>query len=218
MKKNLMILASAMLFAFVFASCGGAKKDEKKDTDSTKQESATIKNLKDAAVGETTASAKYADFAKKAKEEGFLSVAKLFEATSKSESTHAQNHLKVLEGMGVTFEPKANAYEVKTTAENLEAALSGETEEVNNMYPGYIKQAETDKEDKAVQSFNYAIDTEKKHMVMYQNAITAIKDKKEKDMAAEYYVCPKCGYTYDKKDVKDNCELCGTGKDKYIVI
>jgi len=214
MKKNILILASALLFAFVFTSCGGAKKD----SDSTKQESVTIKNLKDAAVGETTASAKYADFAAKAKEEGFLSIAKLFEATSKSESIHAKNHLKVLASLDVTFEPKANEYEVKTTGENLEAALSGETEEVNNMYPDYIKQAEGDKEDKAVQSFNYAIDTEKKHMTLYQNAIAAIKDKKDKDLAAEFYVCPKCGFTYDKNDVKDNCELCGTGKDKFVVI
>lgn len=218
MKKNLLIYSMAVVVAFTFASCGGSKKnDDKNNTDSTKQ-SATIQNLKDAATGETTASAKYAEFAKVAKEEGYLSVSKMFEATSKSESVHAANHLKVLEGLGVTFEAKADSFAVGTTLENLAAALEGETYEVETMYPGFIKQAETDKEDKAVQSFNYAIDTEKKHMKLYQSAIDAINADKEKTMAAEYYVCPKCGFTYDKNDVKENCELCGTSKEKYYVI
>ncbi|PKP04277.1 MAG: rubrerythrin [Bacteroidetes bacterium HGW-Bacteroidetes-6] len=219
MKKNLLIYSMAVVVALVFASCGGSKKnDNKNNTDSTQQESATIKNLKDASVGETTASTKYAEFAKKAKEEGYLSIAKMFEATSKSESIHAQNHLKVLEGLGVTFEPKADTFSIGTTLENLTAALEGETYEVETMYADFIKQAEVDKEDKAVQTFTYAIDTEKKHIKLYQSAIDAVNADKEKSLAAEYYVCPKCGFTYDKNDVKENCELCGTSKEKFYVI
>ena len=61
----------------------------------------TIENLKAAYNGESTASAKYAAFAEKAKVEGFDTVAVMFLATSKSESIHAGNHLKVLEKLGV---------------------------------------------------------------------------------------------------------------------
>lgn len=219
MKRKLLIFTTTVVVALIFASCSGSKKDKNENgTDSTKQESATIKNLKDAVNGETTASAKYAEFSKKAKEEGFISISKLFEATSKSESVHAQNHLKVLEDLGVKYEAKADTFSVKTTAENLQAAIDGETYEVENMYPGFVKQAETDKEDKAVRSFNFAFDTEKKHVKLYTSALESLNASKEKTLAAEYYVCPKCGFTYDKNDVKENCELCGTSKEKYYVI
>src|ERR1035437_8557203 len=64
----------------------------------------TIENLKAAFNGESTASAKYAAFAEKAKAEGFDTVAVMFMATSKSESVHAANHLKVLEKLGEKVE------------------------------------------------------------------------------------------------------------------
>ena len=60
----------------------------------------TIENLKAAYNGESTASAKYAAFAEKAKSEGFDTVAVMFLATSKAEAIHAGNHLKVLEKLG----------------------------------------------------------------------------------------------------------------------
>ena len=219
MKKSHFLIVFAVVLSTSLIGCGGSKNDSNKDSnDSTKQELTTAQNLKDAINGESTASAKYAAFSKKAKEEGFLAVAKLFEATSKSEEIHANNHKKVLEGMGITYEVKIDSFEVKSTLENLQAALEGETYEVQTMYPNFIKQGEIDKADKALQSFNFAMDTEKKHMQLYQAAIDAIKANKEKSYPSEYYVCPKCGYTYNKSDVKENCELCGTSRDKYFVI
>ena len=97
------------------------------------------KNLKDAFTGETTASAKYEAYCKKAKEEGYELIAKLFEAASKSESIHARNHKKVIEKLGEKVPDVKPEYTVKTTRENLEDAIKGETYEIDIMYPEFMK-------------------------------------------------------------------------------
>lgn len=211
----MMIVAIAIM-----SSCGNnAKKaDDKTTGDTTKQTVKTVDNLKTAITGESTASAKYAAFATKAKEEGFLQISKMFEATSKAESIHAENHKKALEELGEKFDVKLDSFEVKTTKENLEASIKGETYEFETMYPGFITQADVDKASKATQSFQYALDTEKRHKDLYQKALDALNAKKDKTLAAEYFVCPKCGCTYDKKDVPENCVLCGTAKEKYFAL
>lgn len=122
----------------------------------------TIENLKAAYNGESTASAKYAAFAEKAKAEGFDTVAVMFHATSRAESIHAANHLKVLVKLGVKLEgPQIGTFNVMSTAENLADAIKGETYEVETMYPGFIATAEKEKVKDAVKSFTWANDTEK---------------------------------------------------------
>ncbi|MFZ4622055.1 MAG: rubrerythrin family protein, partial [Bacteroidota bacterium] len=130
---------------------------------SAKDQSKTITNIKAAIKGETTASAKYAAYAKKAKEEGFTKVAVLFEAASKSESIHANNHRAVLEQLGETMEAITPEFSVKSTKENLEDAYKGESYEIATMYPEFIKQAQKENITLALISFNYAYQTEKKH-------------------------------------------------------
>ncbi|HNW69093.1 MAG TPA: ferritin family protein [Bacteroidales bacterium] len=186
--------------------------------DSTKIVNQTAENLKTALQGETTASAKYAAFAQKAKEENLPNIAALFSAASKSESIHAENHRTVLGNMGWEIDVQPEAYTVGTTLENLQAAFDGEKHEVEAMYPGFLEQANTDKADDAVKSFGWAMDTEKKHMDLYKAAMDALKAKSEKSLPAAYFVCPKCGFTYSNKDVEDNCELCGTEKEKFIPV
>jgi rubrerythrin len=219
MKKIVNLLLIAAIAVFV-ASCGGNKQtgENKDQQDSTKKVNQTVENLKAALQGETTASAKYAAFAAKATEEKLPQIAALFNATSKSESIHAANHKKVLEEMGEKVEVTPETFEVKTTKENLEAAYNGEKHEVEAMYQGFIDQAKVDKAEKAVKSFSYAFETEKKHMTLYKAASDALAANKVKTLAAEYFVCPKCGFTYTKTDVEDECEICSTGKDKFISI
>ena len=101
----------------------------------------TTENLKAGIKGETTASAKYAAFAQKAREEGYDTIAKLFDAASKAESIHAANHAKVLEALGEKMDEFKPEFEVKTTAENLQAAIDGETYEVTTMYPQFLTDA-----------------------------------------------------------------------------
>ena len=203
-------MKNILLFAFmgliILAGCSGSKPEK------------TIANLKAGIKGETTASAKYAAFAQKARGEGKDTIAKLFDAASKAESIHANNHRKVLEGLGekmVDFKPE---FEVKTTAENLAAAIKGEGYEVATMYPQFLADAKAEKVEKAERSFNWAFDTEKKHHEFYVKALDALKTNTVNTLPFVYAVCPVCGNTYDNAKVDEKCAFCQTGKDKFIII
>jgi rubrerythrin len=178
----------------------------------------TIENLKAGIKGETTASAKYAAFSQKAKEEGHDAIATLFAAASKAELIHAGNHRKVLEGLGVKMDDFKPEFEVKTTAENLKAAIEGEGYEVSTMYPQFLTDAKTEKVGKAEKSFNWAMDTEKKHHDFYQKALEALNTNNEKAMPLQYAVCPVCGNTYDNAKLDEKCAFCQTGKEKFLMI
>jgi rubrerythrin len=178
----------------------------------------TIENLKAGIKGETTASAKYAAFAQKATEEGNANIAKLFLAASKAESIHAANHRKVLEGLGEKMEDFTPEFEVKTTAENLQAAIEGETYESTTMYPQFLADSKAEKVEKATKSFTWAFDTEKKHQQFYTKALEALTANTQNMLPMEYEVCPVCGNTYDKATVEEKCAFCQTGKDKFFLI
>lgn len=177
----------------------------------------TIENLKAAYNGESTASAKYAAFAEKAKAEGLDTIAVMFQATSKAEAIHAANHKKVLEKLGEKIEgPQIGTFEVLTTIENLGDAIKGETYELETMYPGFILIAKEEKSADAVKSFTWALDTEKKHQVFYKSALDALNTTGEKSLPANWFVCPVCGNTYDIGTVKEKCDFCQTPKAKFI--
>ena len=177
----------------------------------------TIENLKAAYNGESTASAKYAAFAEKAKAEGFDTIAVMFLATSRAETIHAANHLKVLEKLGEKIAgPQIGTFTVLSTAENLTDAIKGETYELETMYPGFITLAKEEKSNDAVKSFTWAWDTEKKHQVFYNTALTAINGGGEKSLPAKWFVCPVCGNTYDAGSVTAKCDFCQTPKEKFI--
>ncbi len=198
------------LFAFVglvaLASCNQSAPEK------------TIANLKDGIKGETTASAKYLAFAQKAREEGYDTIAKLFDAASKAEMIHATNHTKVLTDLGVTMEAFNPEFEVKTTAENLQAAITGETYEIDSMYPRFLDDAKAEKVEKATKSFTWAMDTEKKHQSFYAASLEALNGAGEKTLPFEYFVCPVCGNTYDKATLEPKCGFCQTDQEKFIAI
>lgn len=202
--KNILFIALISLMAFT--GCNQPKPVK------------TIENLKAGIKGETTASAKYAAFAQKAREEGNVNVAKLFDAASKSESIHASNHKKVLEGLGEKMEAFTPEFEVKTTAENLKTAIEGETYEVTTMYPQFLADAKSEKVEKAEKSFNWAFDTEKKHQQFYTKALEALNATAENTLPSEYAVCPVCGNTYDKAKLDEKCAFCQTSKEKFIIV
>lgn len=182
-----------------------------------KSASKTVDNLKAAIIGETTASAKYLAYSKKAKEEGLNKIALLFEAASKSEGIHANNHRAVLEQMGIVMDKVNPKYEVKSTKENLQDAINGESYEVATMYPEFIKTANEGNANLAVISFNYAFQTEKKHKDLYKDALEKLNNKQENLMVANYYVCPTCGNTY-AGDAPNRCGISMTSKDRFLVI
>jgi rubrerythrin len=196
----------AIVAAIAFTGCKQAKPVK------------TIENLKAGIKGETTASAKYAAFAQKAMEEGYDTIAKLFDAASKAESIHAANHAKVLESLGEKMDEFKPEFEVKTTAENLQAAIDGETYEFTSMYPQFLADAKAEKIEKAEKSFTWAMDTEKKHQNFYSKALEALKSGSESSLPYTYYVCPVCGNTYEEGSVDEKCAFCMTPKEKFIAI
>lgn len=219
MKKLNVFLSALIAVTFLITSCGGTNKNgDNNDANDSVKTIKTIENLKSAITGETTASAKYKAFSEKANDEGYDEIAGLFAATSKSESIHAANHMKALEKMDEKFEAKADSFEVRSTKENLEDAIKGESYEVDSMYPDFIKTATNDKADDAVKSFNWAMDTEKRHKEFYQKALDALQNNKVKGLSKNYLVCPKCGNTFTASDVSEACDFCGTGKEKFLEI
>ena len=158
-------------------------------------------NLKSAFAGESQANRRYLAFAQKAEEEGFTQAAKLFRAAAEAETVHALNHLRV-------------TGEVKSTLENLTAALGGETFEFTKMYPEYIDTAKQEKSKQAAWSFDMANKVEQIHAKLYQKAIDSVKSKKEMPKI-DYYVCSVCGNTVEG-EAPDKCPVCGNPKTKFF--
>ncbi|HCD26563.1 MAG TPA: rubrerythrin, partial [Gammaproteobacteria bacterium] len=101
------------------------------------KESTTLQNLKDAFAGESQANRRYLYFAAKADVEGENDVAAVFRSTAEGETGHAHGHLEYMEAVG----DPATGMPIGTTADNLKAAVAGETHEYTDMYPGMAKTA-----------------------------------------------------------------------------
>lgn len=205
MRKLYLISLASLCVAFLMISCSSPKPVK------------TIDNLKAAITGESTASAKYAAFAAKAREEGLDTIAKMFDATSKAENIHATNHLAVLNKLGVEFTVQLENFNVLTTKENIQAAIDGESYEFTKMYPDFIAAAKEEKAEGAVTSFTWANDTEKKHKDFYQKAIDVLNATNgEKGLPFVWAVCPKCGNTFSEGNIDENCPFCMTSKDLFL--
>jgi predicted CoA-binding protein/rubrerythrin len=162
----------------------------------------TADNLKHAFAGESQASTTYRAFARKADQEGHPQVARLFRAASAAEVVHARNHLEVMAG-------------VKSTEENLKAAIAGENSEHVKMYPDFIQQAKKDGNAKAERTFDWARKVEIIHEGLYSSAVKALGAGKAK--AADYYVCQVCGNTVEGQ-APDKCPICGSPKAQFLKI
>ena len=151
------------------------------------------KNLMAAFAGESQANRKYLAFADKADTDGHKQIAKLFRAAAAAETIHAHSHLRTAGGIG-------------STEENLKAAIDGETEEFESMYPQMIKEAEEEGQAAALRSFNFANEVEKIHADLYQKAFDNLGNNEEVD----YYVCKVCGNTVEGEP-HGPCSVCGAG-------
>ena len=159
--------------------------------------SKTEQDLRDAFAGESQANRKYIAFAGKAEKEGYKQAAKLFRAVAAAETVHALNHLRELG-------------DIKSTKENLEAAISGETYEFEDMYPRMIEDAKSEGNRRAEISFNYANAVEKIHAVLYKKALEDLGKNEEVD----YYVCQVCGNTVEGEP-PDKCPICNSLKKMF---
>ena len=159
--------------------------------------SKTENNLKEAFAGESQANRTYLAFAKKAEQEGYNQVAKLFRAAAEAETVHAHAHLREIGA-------------VKGTKENLATAMAGETHEFKSMYPQMIEDAKAEDVKGALRSFQYANDVEKIHADLYKKAI----DTLGKETPVDYYVCQVCGMTVEGEP-PDECPVCKSKKQVF---
>ena len=160
----------------------------------------SLDNLKAAFAGESQANRRYLAFAKKADEDGFPQIAKLFRAAAAAETVHALNHLRAMDG-------------VKSTAENLEVAITGENYEVVSMYPTMLTEAQGEGDKRAAKSFGYALETEKVHEALYRNARELLGKGKDAPETT-YYICPICGFTHEGPIV-GKCPVCNTPAERF---
>jgi rubrerythrin len=162
--------------------------------------SGSDQNLAAAFAGESQASRKYLFFAEKAEQDGQPQIARLFRAASEAETIHARNHLKAMKG-------------INSVADNLKEAISGEYHEFTEMYPGFINQAEEEKNTQALTSFKWANQVEAIHHVLYQKALKDLESGRKLELTP-IYVCPFCGNTV-LGEAPERCPICGVSRDKF---
>ena len=160
----------------------------------------TKENLKAALAGESQAHIKYLAYSAQAAKDGKPNIARLFHAIAYAEQVHAMNHLKELGGIG-------------DTVSNLQAAIDGESFEVDEMYAAYLEIAELQDEKGAKRSMRYAVEAEKIHVDMYGDAKTAAEAGEDMDIG-EVYICPVCGFTHIGEP-PDRCPVCKAKKDRF---
>lgn len=165
--------------------------------------SKTQENLKSAFAGESQANRKYLAFAKAAEKEGKINLAKLFRAVAEGETVHALKHLSVLGA-------------VKDSVENLKSAISGETYEIETMYPEFIETAEQENEKAAVVSFTGANKVEQVHQKKFTEALAQVEGGNDIP-EVKYYVCQVCG-NLEIGEAPENCPICNAPKSSFTLM
>ena len=165
-----------------------------KDLKGTKTE----KNLQEAFAGESMARNKYSYFASKAKKDGFVQMAAIFEETANNEKEHAKLWYKYLHGGAVP-----------TTEANLEDAANGENYEWTDMYARMAKEAREEGFDEIAAEFEGVAAIEKEHEERYRKLLQNLRDKKvfSKDGDAVWQ-CANCGHIVIGKDAPEICPVC----------
>lgn len=160
----------------------------------------TQENLKAAFAGESQANRRYLFSAEQADKDGHKAIARLFRAVAEAETVHAHSHLKTLG-------------EIKSTKENLAAAISGEHYEFTKMYPEFIEQARTEGNKRAEATFDYANKVEKIHHTLYEKTLKALEEGQQLPDES-YLVCQVCGYTI-AGEAPDRCPICQSPRERF---
>lgn len=178
-------------------------------------EKTTLDNLQAAFNGESNAHARYLAFAQKADAEGYGKAGSLFRAAARAERVHFERHAKVIKELGGVPTANIEMLIVKSTPENLKAAMDGEIYESAVMYPEFLAKAETDQIKDAIDAFEDAGKAEAVHASLYKGALGNLKDWKGKDKKFE--VCTFCGNVVEKTNF-NSCPICGESKLKFMAV
>jgi rubrerythrin len=181
----------------------------------------TVQNLLSALEGESNANAKYNAFATKADADGFHGAASLFRAAARAEQIHAGNHARVIVQLGGQVKFTIHEIEVKSTLENLKAALEGEQYEVSTMYPEFLAEATARNNTAAIRAFHGALEAEKTHARLYSEAIALVEAGKKDSWVGktkDFFVCPVCGYTSETPNEHERCPICNAPWARFEVM
>jgi len=165
-----------------------------KDLKGTKTE----KNLWEAFAGESQARNKYTYWASKAKKDGFVQIAAIFEETANNEKEHAKIWFKLLEGGAM-----------KSTQENLEAAANGENYEWTDMYARMAKEAHEEGFEEIAAKFEMVAKIEAEHEARYRKLLDNVTKEcvfsKDNDVI---WQCSNCGHLVIGKKAPEVCPVC----------
>ena len=159
--------------------------------------SKTEKNLQTAFAGESQARNKYTFYASKAKKDGFVQIAQLFEETANNEKEHAKIWFKLLNDG------------IKDTSANLLDAAQGENYEWTEMYANFAKEAKQEGFDKIAFLFEEVGKIEKEHEARYRKLLENVESKKvfaKDDIVV--WECSNCGHIYVGKAAPQVCPVC----------
>ena len=159
--------------------------------------SKTEANLQTAFAGESQARNKYTYYASKAKKEGFVQIAALFEETANNEKEHAKIWFKLLHDG------------VPATTENLKDAADGENYEWTDMYAGFAKTAKEEGFDQIAALFEQVAQIEKEHEARYRKLLNNIEKELVFSRDGEMiWQCSNCGHIVDGKKAPETCPVC----------
>jgi len=173
----------------------------------------TEKNLLTAFAGESQARNRYTYFAGKARKEGYVQMALVFEETANQEKEHAKRFFKFLEGGEVEIVGAFPAGVIGSTFDNLKAAEAGEHYEQTTMYPGFAKIAREEGFEAVAQVFEHISVAERQHEKRYRELAANIEAgrvfKREKKVK---WRCLNCGYVHEGSEALESCPACAHPK------
>lgn len=170
--------------------------------------------LRSAYSGESMAHMRYLIWGEEAQNDNYPNIGKLFRAIAYSEYIHAKNHFNVLKEKLYDASVVGGAVFGSTNiVDNLQGALNGELHEINQMYPVYLETAIFQNEKEAQKSFHFALEAEKVHAKLFQDAQNSAKSNKDIDIKT-VYVCPVCGFTTLDANL-EKCPVCNTKKELF---
>ncbi len=181
----------------------------------------TLENLVNAFIGESVARNRYTFYAKVAKEEGYVFVAKVFLETAENEKEHAETLLELIQKIkGDTTNIKA---EVETpivlgdTIQNLKTAIEGETYEWEKMYPEFAKIAEEEDMNEVAGMLRAIAKAEEHHKKRFEKLLEAIESgtmfKRDESVA---WICLECGYIHHGEEPPERCPSCGHARAYFV--
>jgi rubrerythrin len=181
--------------------------------------SQTEKNLITAFAGESQARNRYTYFSTKAREDGFVQIADIFEETANQEREHAKRFFKFLEGGTAEVNFPFPAGVISTTSENLKAAAAGENYEWTEMYPGFAKVAREEGFEPIAKAWESIVVAERQHEKRYLGLLANVDGgtvfKKDKPVV---WRCRNCGYLHEGPSAPEACPACAHPRAYYELL